>query len=73
MAGADSTVAQEVITEVPSGARPYQTEDVAERPQGPRSPGGSEPGAMGAFDDKEYEEPQHESPEGNGKRGYRGS
>lgn len=73
MSGVDPTTAQEVITEAPSGARPYQPGDVAERPQGPRSPGEAEPGDMGAFDNKEYEDPQHESTKGNCESGYRGS
>ncbi len=72
MIDADPKTPQEVITEASSGARPYLSGDVAKRPQGPRSPGESEPGDMGAFDNKEYEEPQHESTKGNDESGYRG-
>ncbi|WP_162560594.1 hypothetical protein [Methylobacterium durans] len=68
----DPKAPQDVIAEVPAGTRPYQSGDVADRPQGPWSPGQSEPGDMGAFDNKEYEEPQHESTKGDGESGYRG-
>ena len=73
MSRTEPTPAQEVVTEAPSDARPYPPSDVAVRPQGPRSPGESEPRDMGAFDDEEYEEPQYESTKGNGKSGYRGA
>ncbi|GJE15120.1 hypothetical protein FOHLNKBM_6198 [Methylobacterium longum] len=72
MSGADPKTPQEVIAEAPAGARPYLPGNVARRSQGPRSSGESEPGDMGAFDNKEYEEPQHESTKGDGGSGYRG-
>ncbi|WP_238296778.1 hypothetical protein [Methylobacterium soli] len=72
MSSVDPKTPQEVIAEAPSGARPYPSGSVAKRPQGPNSPGESEPGDMGAFDNQEYEEPQHESTQGNDESGYRG-
>jgi hypothetical protein len=72
MSDVDPKTLQEVITEASSGARPYLSGDVTKRPQGPRSAGQSEPGDMGAFEDKEYEEPQHENTKGNDGSGYRG-
>ena len=72
MSSADPKTPQEVIAEIPPGERPYPSGEVAGRPQGPRSSGESEPGDMGAFDNKEYEEPQHESTKGDDGSGYRG-
>lgn len=72
MSSADPKTPQEVVSEGQPGVRPYISGDVAGRPQGPRSPGESEPGDMGASDNKEYEEPQHESTKGNGGSSYRG-
>jgi hypothetical protein len=73
MSEPDPRPARDVLAEDPAGARPYPPEPVAKQPQGQRSPGQSEPGDMGAFDDKDYAEPPHESPAGNGGRGYRGA
>lgn len=72
MSDADPKTPQEVITEAPSGARPYVPGDGAKRPQGPRSTGQSEPGDMGAFDEKEYKEPRRESTKGDSESGHRG-
>lgn len=73
MSESDPRPARDVLAEDPAGARPYPPEPVAKRPQGPRSPGQSEPGDMGAFDNRDYAEPQHESPAGDGGTGYRGA
>ena len=72
MTGTGPKTSQDVITEIPAGERPYPSGGVSDRPQGPRSSGQSEPGDMGAFDNKEYEEPQHESIKGDDGSGYRG-
>ena len=72
MSSADPKTPQEVIAEAPPGKRPYPPGEVSDRPQGPRSAGQSEPGEMGAFDNKVYEEPQHESTKGDDGSGYRG-
>lgn len=73
MSESDPRSARDVLAENPPGARTYPPEAVPKRPQGPRSPGQSEPGDMGAFDNKTYAEPQHESPAGNRGSGYRGA
>lgn len=64
--------ARTVLSEDPAGARPYLPEPMSGRPQGPRSPGQSEPGAMGAFERYTDAKPRHEGPEGDGGTGYRG-
>jgi len=64
--------ARTVLTEDPPGARPYLPDPESGRPQGPRSPGQSEPGDMGAFEDGAEAEPRHENPAGDGGTGYRG-
>ena len=72
MSGTDPKTSQDVIAEIPAGERPYLPGGVSDQPQGPRSSGQSEPGDMGAFDNKDYEEPQHESTKGDDGSGYRG-
>lgn len=73
MSEPDPRPAREGRAENEPGARPYPPTDVSKRPQGPRSPGQSEPGDMGAFDGKSCGESQHESPAGDGGSGYRGA
>jgi hypothetical protein len=73
MQESDPRSPREERVELPSGGRPYPAAEPPERPQGPRSSGQSEPGDMGAFDDKTYAAPRPESPAGDGGRGYRGA
>ena len=68
----DPKPAREPSAEDPPGARPYPAETASARPQGRRSPGGSEPGDMGDFDDKTDAAPPRASPGDKGGTGYRG-
>lgn len=70
MSASDPRPARAVRAEDGPGARPSPPTEVSKRPQGPRSPGQSEPGDMGAFGGKTSEAPQHARPAG---RGYRGA
>jgi hypothetical protein len=73
MSESDPGPARDVLSEDPPGARPYPPQPAAERPQGPRSPGQSEPGDMGDFGGEAAAEPRHERPAGDGGTGYRGA
>ncbi|SDO68859.1 hypothetical protein SAMN05216360_13713 [Methylobacterium phyllostachyos] len=72
MSAPDPNTAQTVLAEDPPGARTYPPEPVAKAPQGPRSPGQSEPGDMGAFEAQTDAAPGAENPAGDGGTGYRG-
>lgn len=57
----------------PTGSRTYEDTAVRPQPQGPNSPGASEPGDMGAPEECDYEKASKETPPSEGGLGYRGA
>jgi hypothetical protein len=57
----------------PTGPRTYEDTAVRPHPQGPNSPGASEPGDMGAPEKRDYEKAPKQTPPSEGGLGYRGA
>jgi hypothetical protein len=57
----------------PTGPRTYEDTAVRPEPQGPNSPGASEPGDMGAPEERDYEKAPKQTPPSEGGLGYRGA
>ena len=57
----------------PTGPRTYKDAPVQPHPQGPNSPGASEPGDMGMPEQRDYEKAPKETQPLEGGLGYRGA
>jgi hypothetical protein len=57
----------------PIGPRTFEDQPVRPHPQGPNSPGASEPGDMGAPEERDYEKAPKETSPSECGLGYRGA